>query len=121
MLDETDIINIVLTDLGIQENDIDKFDMQYLKQHLAREIKDSLSDELDSAYSDGQASRDDDVDTAEETGYDEGVQDLKEKIADVVSNKIRKSENEQEKVFWEKVEEKLDDILYEAELKVGLY
>lgn len=119
MLNEEEIISMVLRDLRIDEDSLDRFDLQYLRQDLIRFLNQEIEEIEDKAYEEGENSRDSDVDEAREEGYDDGVSDMKEKIEDLVANEAQHSLDIETKEFWEKVEEKMEDILEKAERSCG--
>ena len=119
MLNEEEIIDMVLRDLRIDEDSLDRFDLQYLRQDLVRFIKQEIDEIEDKAYEEGENSRDSDVDEAREEGYDDGVSDMKEKIEDLIANEAQHSLDPETREFWEKVDEEMEDLLDKAERTVG--
>ena len=119
MLNEEEIISIVLRDLRIDENSLDRFDLQYLRQDLIRFLSQEIEEIEDKAYEEGKNSRDSDVDEAREEGYGDGVFDMKEKVADLIANEAQHNLDPETREFWEKVEEEIEDILDKAERGCG--
>ena len=119
MLNEEEIIDLVLRDLRIDEDSLDRFDLQYLRQDLIRFLRQEIEEIEDKAYEEGENSRDSDVDDAREEGYDDGISDMKEKIADLIANEAQHSLDPETREFWEKVEDEMGDILDKAERSCG--
>lgn len=115
MLNEEEIISMVLQDLRIDEDSLDRFDLQYLRQDLVRFLKQEIDEIEDRAYEEGENSRDSDVDEARDEGYDDGVSDMKEKIEDLIANEAQHSVDPEMREFWEKVDDEIGDILDKAE------
>ena len=114
MLNEEEIIDLVLQDLRIDEDSIDRFDLQYLRQDLIRFLNQEIEEIEDKAYEEGENSRDSDVDDAREEGYDNGVSDMKEKIEDLIANEAQHTVDPEMREFWEKVDDEIEDILNKA-------
>lgn len=119
MLNEEEIIDLVLRDLRIDEDSLDKFDLQYLRQDLIRFLYREIEEIEDKAYEEGENSRDSDVDDAREEGYDDGVFDMKEKIEDLIANEAQHNVDPEMREFWEKVDDEIEDILDKAERSCG--
>lgn len=119
MLNEEEIIDLVLRDLRIDEDSLDKFDLQYLRQDLIRFLHREIEEIEDKAYEEGENSRDSDVDDAREEGYDDGVFDMKEKIEDLIANEAQHNVDPEMREFWEKVSDEIEDILDKAERSCG--
>lgn len=119
MLNEEEIISMVLRDLRIDEDSLDRFDLQYLRQDLIRFLNQELEEIKDEAYIEGENSRDSDVDDAREEGYDDGVSDMKEKIEDLIAYEAQHNVDPEMREFWEKVDDKMEDILDKAERSCG--
>lgn len=119
MLNEEEIISMVLRDLRIDEDSLDRFDLQYLRQDLIRFLNQEIEEIKDKAYEEGENSRDSDVDEARDEGYDDGVSDMKEKVVDLIANEAQHNLDPETREFWEKVEEEMEDILDKAERGCG--
>lgn len=119
MLDENEIISMLFRDLRIDEDSFDHFDLQYFRQDLARFLNQEIEEIEDKVYVEGENSRDSDVDEARDEGYNEGVSDMKEKIEDLIANEAQHSLDSETKEFWEKVDKEIEDILNEAERRLG--
>lgn len=119
MLNEEEIIDLVLRDLRIDEDSLDKFDLQYLRQDLIRFLNQEIEEIEDKAYEEGENSRDSDVDDAREEGYNDGVSDMKEKIENLIANEAQHNVDPEMREFWEKVEDEIEDILDKAERSCG--
>ena len=119
MLNEEEIISMVLRDLRIDEDSLDKFDLQYLRQDLIRFLHQEIEEIEDKAYEEGENSRDSDVDDAREEGYDDGVFDMKEKIEDLIANEAQHNVDPETREFWKKVNDEIEDILNKAKRSCG--
>ena len=119
MLNEEEIISMVLRDLRIDEDSLDRFDLHYLRQDLARFLNQEIGEIEDKAYEEGENSRDSNVDEARDEGYDDGISDMKEKIEDLIANEAQHNLDPEMREFWEKVGEEMEDILNKAERSVG--
>lgn len=115
MLNEEEIISMVLRDLRIDEEELDRFNLQYLRQDLGRFLRQELECIEDKAYAGGQDSRDSDVDDAREEGYNDGVSDMKEIIEYLIANEAQHNVDPETREFWEKVDDEIEDILDKAE------
>lgn len=115
MLNEEEIISIILRDLRIDEEELDRFDLQYLRQDLGGFLRQELEDIEDKAYTEGQDSRDSDVDEARDEGYEDGVSDMKEKISDIITYESQHNVDPETREFWGKVDNEIEDILDKAE------
>lgn len=119
MLNEEEIIDLVLRDLRIDEDSLDRFDLQYLRQDLIQFLHREIEEIEDKAYEEGENSRDSDVDDAREEGYDDGVYDMKEKIEDLIANEAQHNVDPEMREFWERVNDEIEDILDKAERSCG--
>ena len=119
MLDEEEIIHMFFRDLRIDEDEFDRFDLQYLRQDLARLLAQGIEEIEDKAYEEGENSRESDLDEARDEGYDDGVSDMKEKIEDLITNEVQHNPDPEMREFWEKVEEEMSDILDKAKCGLG--
>ena len=119
MLNEEEIIDLVLQDLRIDEDSIDRFDLQYLRQDLVRFLNQEIEEIEDKAYEEGENSRDSDVDDAREEGYNDGVSDMKEIIEYLIANEAQHNVDPETREFWEKVDDEIEDILDKAERSCG--
>lgn len=115
MLNEEEIISMVLGDLRIDEEELDHFDLQYLRQDLVRFLNQEIEEIEDKAYEEGENSRDSDVDDAREEGYNDGVSDMKETIEYLIANEAQHNVDPEMREFWEKVDDEIEDILDKAE------
>ena len=119
MLNEEEIIDLVLRDLRIDEDYLDKFDLQYLRQDFARFLNQEIEEIEDKAYEEGESSRDSDVDDAREEGYNDGVSDMKEKIENLIANEAQYNVDPEMREFWEKVDDEIKDMRDKVERSCG--